>query len=45
MNPNIPFETVLHLLAMAYVASAILILLASNICLAVIETIEEASDK
>lgn len=45
MNPNIPFETVLQLLAMAYVASAILVLLASNICLAVIETIEEASNK
>jgi hypothetical protein len=45
MNPSIPFETVLQILAMAYVASAILVLLASNICLAVIETIEEASDK
>lgn len=45
MNPNISFETVLQLLTMAYVASAILVLLASNICLAVIETIEEASDK
>jgi hypothetical protein len=45
MNPNISFDTVLQLLAMAYVASAILVLLASNICLAVIETIEEVSDK
>lgn len=45
MNPSVPFETVLQTLAMAYVASAILVLLASNICLAVIEIIEEASDK
>lgn len=44
MNPNIPFETVLQLLAMAYVASAIVLLLASNVCLAVIETIEETGD-
>lgn len=44
MNPNIPFETALQLLAMAYMASVMLILAASNVCLAVIETIEEAGD-
>jgi hypothetical protein len=44
MNTNIPFETALHLLEMAYVASGMLVLVASNVCLAVIETFEEAGD-
>ena len=44
MNPNIPFETALQLLAMAYVASVMLVLQASNVCLAVSETIEEAGE-
>lgn len=44
MNPNIPFETTLQLLTMAYVASVMLVLQASNVCLTVIETIEEAGD-
>lgn len=44
MNPNIPFETALQLLVMAYMVSVMLILLTSNICLAVIETIESAGE-
>ncbi len=40
MKPNIPFETALQLLGMAYLASVVLVLLASKVCLAVIETIE-----
>ncbi|MDV2994666.1 MAG: hypothetical protein N4J56_004320 [Chroococcidiopsis sp. SAG 2025] len=40
MNSNIPFETVLQLLAMAYLASVMLVLLASSLCLAVVETVE-----
>jgi len=42
MNPNISFETALQLLTAAHVVSVILLLIASNICLAVIETFEEA---
>jgi hypothetical protein len=42
MNPNISFETALQLLTMAYVASVMLVLLASQIGLAVIETLEAA---
>ncbi len=44
MYPYIPFETALVLLALAYVNSAMLLLAASNFCLAVIEAIEEVSD-
>jgi hypothetical protein len=44
MNSNILFETTLQLLAMAYVASVMLLLTASNVGLAVIEIIEEADD-
>lgn len=44
MNPNILFETALQLLAMSYVFSVLLLLAASNICLAVIEVIEEAGN-
>lgn len=40
MNLYIPFETVFVLTAIAYVNSAILLLAAANICLAVIEAIE-----
>ena len=41
---NISFETALELIVRAYMASAMLLLAASNICLAVIETIEEIGD-
>ncbi len=44
MNPNISFETALQLLTMAYAASVMLLLTASNVGLAVIEIIEEADD-
>ncbi len=44
MDINIPFESALQLLAMAYVASGMLVMVASNVCLAVIETIEEFGD-
>lgn len=44
MSPNIPFETVLQLLVMTYVASVMFVLLASSLCLAIIETIEAADD-
>ena len=44
MNPNISFVTALQFLTMAYMASVMLVLLASNFCLVVIETLEEASD-
>jgi len=44
MNPYIPFETALELLTMAYLSSVMLLLAASNVCLAVIETLEEAGD-
>lgn len=40
MNPCIPFETALVLLAGAYLNSVLLLLAASNIALAVIEVIE-----
>lgn len=45
MNPNIFFETALQLLVMAYVASVMLLLTASNVGLAVIEIIEEPDEK
>jgi len=44
MNPSIIFETALQLFAIAYVVSALLLLAASNICLAVIEIIAAAED-
>jgi hypothetical protein len=40
MNLNIPFETALMFLVMAYVVSVIIVLLVSKIFLTVIETIE-----
>ncbi|BAY48189.1 hypothetical protein SAMD00079811_58100 [Scytonema sp. HK-05] len=40
MNPYIPFETALQFLVMVYVASMMFVLLASGVCLAVIETTE-----
>jgi uncharacterized membrane protein len=44
MNPTIPFETALQLLAMVYLASVMLVLLASQVGLAVIAILEAASD-
>lgn len=44
MNPNIPFETALEFLTIAYIASVVLLLAASKVFLAVIETIEEVND-
>jgi hypothetical protein len=44
MNPNIPFETALQFLAMVYMVSVMLLLTASNVCLAVIEIFEDAGD-
>jgi hypothetical protein len=44
MNPDIPLETVLQLLTTAHVASLMLAIVASNVCLAVIETLEEAGN-
>jgi hypothetical protein len=40
MNFYIPFETALQLLTIAYLASVMLLLAASSICLVVTETIE-----
>lgn len=42
MNPNIPFETLLQLLTMAYMAPLLLLIAGSNVFLAIIETFEEA---
>ncbi len=44
MNPDIPFETILQLLTTAHLASLILLVVASNVCLAVIEALEEAGN-
>jgi len=44
MNTYISFETLLVILAIAHVSSVTLLLAASNFCLAVIETLEEAND-
>lgn len=44
MNLNIPFETALQLLTIAYLASAMLLIVVANVAIAVIETIEEAGD-
>lgn len=44
MDFNTPFESALQLIVMAYVASGMLVIVASNVCLAVIETIESAGD-
>lgn len=44
MNSNIFFETTLDLLVKTYMASMMILLAASNICSAVIETIEEIGD-
>jgi hypothetical protein len=41
MNPSIPFETALAILAMTYASSLILLLAVSNVAIAVIETFEE----
>ncbi len=42
MNPQIPFETALQFLAIAYLVSVILLLLASQIGLAIIKTLEKS---
>jgi len=44
MNTYIPFETALEILVIAYISSVMLLLAASNLCLAVIETLEEAGN-
>jgi hypothetical protein len=44
MNPYIPFEAAFQLLVTAHVASLMLLLVAANVCLAVIETLEEADN-
>lgn len=44
MNSYISFETALEILAIAYISSVMLLIAASNFCLAVIETFEEAND-
>jgi hypothetical protein len=44
MNADIPFETVLQLLTIAHVASLMLVLVVSNVGLAVIEAIEQVND-
>lgn len=44
MYPNISFETALELLTMTHIASVMLLLAASQACLAVIETIEEPGE-
>jgi hypothetical protein len=44
MNSYIFFETALQFLVVAYLVSVVLLLAASKIGLAVIETIEEAKD-
>ncbi len=43
MNHYIPFETAFQLLVTAHVASVMLLLVTANVCLAVIETLEEAN--
>lgn len=44
MISYMPFGTALELLAIAYLASGVLLLAATKVCLAVIETIEEVGD-
>ncbi len=44
MNHNIPLETALHILAIAYLVSVMLLLAASNAAFALIETIEEIGE-
>lgn len=44
MSPIIPFETALEFLVMAYIISGMLLLMASEVCLAVIESLEEVGD-
>lgn len=39
MDPNIPFETAIEFLAVVYITSGMLVLLASKVCSVVIETI------
>lgn len=44
MNFYIPFEIVIQHLTTAYLASTMLLILTSSICLAVIETLEAIND-
>ena len=45
MNANISFETVLQLLTMVYLLSVMLLLVASNSGLAVLETLEASNNR